>query len=262
MRAIAFALFMTFAATAAHANDWEKFYRPIEASGSLIPATQEPEIITSAGDAEQDLETMWRRGFAPIGSSFFNSPNPKTGDALRIAKKPNTRYILLQTRLVSSSTSAVPLTMPNTTTSVTNGRASVNGSGGYASGTYSGTTTTYGSQTTYLPITINRFDKMAVYFGEVPKRGLGVMTRELTSEEMALVDTRRAIVVRFVRDESPAYLADLLPGDILTQVNGEPFDQAKLAQAAIPGNSIKIHLFRRGQQRDVELKIPAEWRTP
>ncbi|MBK8273250.1 MAG: hypothetical protein IPK89_09970 [Sphingomonadales bacterium] len=48
MRAIAFALFMTFAATAAHANDWEKFYRPIEASGSLIPATQEPEIITSA----------------------------------------------------------------------------------------------------------------------------------------------------------------------------------------------------------------------
>lgn len=262
MRAIAVALLLTFTAGAAHANDWEKFYRSFENSGNPMPSTQEPEIISGTGDPDKDVETMWRRGYAPIGVSVFNSPNAKTGDALRFAKKLKVRYVMVATRLASSSTSAFPLTMPHTTTSVTNGNASVYGSGGYASGTYSGTTTTYGSQTTYMPITINRFDKMAVYYGEVPKQGLGVMTREMTPDEMALVETRRAIVVRFVRDDSPAYLADILPGDIITQVNGEPFDRAKVAQAATPGETLQIHLFRRGQQKDLQVQIPADWHTP
>ncbi|MBK9589243.1 MAG: PDZ domain-containing protein [Sphingomonadales bacterium] len=262
MKAKLVAMLLALSASAALANDWEKFYRPFEGSGTTLPSSQDPEIVSADGDPGKTVETMWRRGYGPIGASEFNSPNAKTADAIRFAKKLKARYVVLETRLASSTTSTLPLTMPHTTTSVTNGNASVNGSGGYATGTYSGTTTTYGSQTTYIPITINRFDKLAVYFGEVPKFGLGIMSRELASDELALVQTNRAIAVRYVRDESPAFLADILPGDILTQFNGEPIDRAKLSQLVAPGNTLQIHLFRRGQQKDVQVKIPADWHTP
>ncbi|GAY19714.1 hypothetical protein SFOMI_0234 [Sphingobium fuliginis] len=202
---------------------------------------------------------MWRKGFAAIGVSAFNSPNSKTADAIKFGKKLKARYVMLGTKLTSSNTTAVPFTMPTSNTTVTNGTASVNSGGRFATGTYSGTSTTYGSQTSYIPITVNRFDKMAVYFAEVPKTGIGVMTRDLTPEEVAALETRRAIAIRFVRDNSPAYLADILPGDIITQLDGQPFDGEKWKVAAVPGATLRVQIVRGGQRRLMNIPIAADW---
>ena len=140
------------------------------------------------------------------------------------------------------------------------GTASAHGSGGYATGNYSGTTTTYGTQTTYLPITINRFDKMAVFLREAPKVGIGVYMRELTPEEIAHYETRRAVAVRSVRDGSPAYYADILPGDVIVQFNHMPADRENLREALKSEGPITMQLFRNGQARQIEMAVPAEWR--
>lgn len=246
----------------AHANDWEKFYTPLADESQFIPATIAPESVPSSGNADQDVEAMWRRGYGLIGYSSFNSPNSKTADAVRFGKKLKARYVMIGTKLSSSSTASIPMTVPHTTTSVTNGNASVYGSnGGYASGTYSGRTTTYGSQTTYIPIMLNRFDKLAVYFGEVPRSGLGVYSRELTAQEIGTLETRRALAVRFVRDGSPAYVSDVLPGDIITQVEGKPFDRAVLGPALAKGEPFPIKIFRNGSYRDLMITVPDDWKS-
>ena len=247
-------------ASNAHANDWEKFYRPLMAV-TPAPLSQPPEVVPSSGNADADVERMWRNGFAPIGFSSFNSNNAKTGDAMRFAKKISARYVVLATRLASSTSSAIPMTTPTTTTSVTNGSVSAQGTGGYASGTYNGTTTTYGSQTSYIPITINRFDKLAVYFAEAPKAGLGVMGRDLTPQEIATLETRRALPVRFVRDGSPAYVSDLLPGDIIIRVDGKPFDKATLDESIEGRKPFPVTIYRGGNLRVLTITIPADWGT-
>jgi hypothetical protein len=50
------------------------------------------------------------------------------------------------------------LTLPNTSTSVTNGSATVSGAGGFAKLNGSATTTTYGTQTVMMPYNIQRAD--------------------------------------------------------------------------------------------------------
>lgn len=252
------ALVVTAAPAVVQANDWEKFYQPL-AQGATFIAAEVPEIVNSSGNPDSDVEGMWRKGFAVIGISAFNSPNSKTADAVRFGKKLKARYVMLGTKLTSSNTTAVPFTAPTTNTTVTNGTASVNSGGRFASGTYSGTSTTYGSQTTYIPVTVNRFDKMAVYFGEVPKIGIGIMTRDLTPDEAAILETRRAIAIRFVRDNSPAFLADVLPGDIITQLDGQPFDGEKWKAAAVPGATLHVEIFRSGKRRPMNIAIGTDW---
>ncbi len=242
------------------ANDWEKFYHSLGRGYDVTPATSDPEVLMSSGDADRDIDEMWRKGYGAIGYTSFSTSNNNTSDGVRLAKKLKASYVILSAKLTSSNTVSMPLTLPNTTTSHTTGNASVSGSSGYATGTYSGTTTTYGNQTTYIPITISRFDKGAIYFSPIIKSGSGIYARELTPEEMVLYDTRRALVVRSVRDGSPAYNSDIFPGDVILQVNGAPADFDNWHRALIDDKPLKVHFVRNNQQRDLEMSIPPEWR--
>ena len=257
MRKLAFAMLL-LASQSARANDWEKFFQSVPQQGA-IDATTPPEVLPSSGNVEKDIEAMFRRGFAPVGYTSFNTSNDKTKDGERLAAKIHARYLIVATKLTSSQSAVLPLTLPNTTTSYTNGTASAYGSGGYASGTYSGTTTTYGTQTTFIPYTVNRFDKTAIYFKEIPRKGAGLRIRDLSDAEMQTLGTRHALAVQYVRDGSPAFDADIFPGDIITQVNAEPVDAARW-RAAINGQQpMHVRLLRNGVQKDIDLTIPPDW---
>lgn len=243
----------------AMANDWEKFYRAYPGANQGIEAVVPPEIVPSSDDADSDMEAMWRKGFAPIGFTSFTSSNGKTADAVRFARKLKARYLIVATNLASSATIPLPLTLPTAQTTYSNGTATAYGSGGYARGTYSGTSTTYGSQTTYMPITVQSFTKLAVFFREMPKVGAGIMQRDLTNAEMARLGTRHVLAVRFVRDGSPAFIADVFPGDLITMVNGRPFSEATWAESAKGPQPMKLQIIRNGQARELEMTIPPEW---
>jgi len=136
----------------------------------------------------------------------------------------------------------------------------VNGTGGYASGTFNGTSTTFGSQTTMLPFTINTFSKFAVYFAEVPRKGAGLFVRPVNNEEMLALETRHALVVRWVRDGSPGYTADIFPGDIILSVNGRPADSAVWQEEQAKSPELQLELLRIGSKREIAVVIPPEWR--
>lgn len=254
-----FIAYLLFHSTAALANDWEKSYQSWVKAEQYLPAGTEPEASQLPQNIEGLAESMWRKGYAAIGMSSFQSRNGKTADAVKFAKLLKAKFVFIATNLDSSRTASIPLTVPNTTTSYTTGSASAYGSGGYAHGTYSGTTTTYGSSTSYIPITINSYTKAAVYFAEVPKGGLGVFLRELTPSEIGLIQTRRALAVRWVRDNSPAYISDILPGDIITKVEGVPAASVEIRDIVAKGQPFKIELFRNGQYRDLTVSIPHDW---
>lgn len=257
MRKIAFAVLLVVSQSAM-ANDWQKFFQALPQEG-VIDATTPPEVLPSSGDVEKDIEAMFRKGFAPIGYTSFNASNDKTKDGERLAKKLRARYLIVTTRLTSSQSSFFPFQQPKTTTSYTNGTATAYGSGGYASGTYSGSTTTYGTQTTYIPYAINRYDKTAIYFKELSRKGAGLRIRELSNAEMQMLGTRRALAVQYVRDGSPAFNADIFPGDLITHVNEEPVDAARWRAAVNGQQPMRVRLLRNGTQKDIDLTIPPDW---
>lgn len=249
---------LALGAQPAWANDWEKFFTAVPQEGT-IDATVAPEVLPSTGDIDKDVEGMFRRGYVAVGYTSFNASNDKTRDGERLAAKLHARYMIVGTKLTSSQSAVMPLTLPNTTTSYTSGTASAYGSGGYAQGTYSGTTTTYGTQTTFIPYRINRFDKTAIYFKEIPRKGVGLKIRDLTNQEMAALGTRHAVFVQFVRDGSPAYNADIFPGDIILQVNGAPFDPSHWRQAVNGAQPMHVKVVRNGAPKDIDVTVPPEW---
>jgi hypothetical protein len=247
---------ITFAATAP-ANDWEKFYKPLPGGEQYQKTQEEPEVVASSGSFDSDVELMWRRGYGPFGYTNFTTNNNKTKDAVRFGKKLGARYVVVATHWISSQQSSVPLTMPTNNVSTTSGTATVSGSGGTAYGTYSGTTTTSGTSTTYIPITVNRFEKGAIYFGKAPESGTGIFARKLTKEEVALIESQRAFAILYLRDGSPAYNANLLPGDIIAEVNGQPADETNWNAARTQTQTLKLKVYRNSQARDITLIVPS-----
>lgn len=258
---LAITAFALISASPLSANAWEKNFNRWLEEGNYILSERDPEVISSVGNIEADIEAMYRAGYVPVGVSHFESKNSKTRDAVRWAKEIGAAYLIVLTDLQSSRTGAIPWTSPTSSTTVSNGTASVFGSGGSATGTYSGSSTTYGSQTTYLPFTINTYTKVAIYFVEEPKIGVGIYARQLTDAEVTRLETRRSLAVRFVRDGSPAYLADILPNDIILEINGKPADPQNWWIEILDENPDTLKIDRAGKIRELDLVVPPEWRT-
>lgn len=255
---LAIALLATSAPVSA--NDWQRFYVPVIDVRGLTPQKVEPEVIAFNGDADALIDRMWDDGYVMIGYTVFETGNASTRDGVKLAKKLSAPRVAIGTDLTSSSTGALPLTLPKTTSSYTSG--SVTGPAGTAN--FGATTTTTGTQTTFVPYTINRFTKVGVYFHRAPQLGLGVLTRAPTAEIIAQHETRRLQVVRSVRRGSPSYSADVLPGDIILRLNGQPADDSAMTTFYLtPGaKTATLDISRAGRPRQIVVNIPSEWSPP
>ena len=110
------------------------------------------------------------------------------------------------------------MTTPTATTSYTNGAATAYGSGGPAMAFGNSTTTTYGTSTEYVPVTVQRSKYTAGYFVKAHVR-FGANLRDLSDSERQQFQTNRGAYVITVVDDSPAYNSDILPGDVIVGIN-------------------------------------------
>lgn len=260
MRYALFFAVIASAPTQANASDWEKFYRPLVEANVGVPAASAPQVLPSSGSVEADIGALWTKGFVAIGYTAFDTNNGSTRDGERLAKKLKARYVIISSQMTATSTIQIPIKTPNNTTSYTNGTVNVLGNNGSAQGNYNQTTTTYGSNTTYIPMVSSRYSKMAIFFRELEKQGTGINPRELLPEEVRRFETKRAFVVRFVRDGSPAYMADILPGDVVLKVNDAPADTETWIKAVKGTQPMSVILSRGGTLRQVLVNVPPEWR--
>ena len=243
----------------ANASSWEKFYRPLVAADVGIPAESPPVVIPSSGNVDSDIGALWAKGFVAVGYTAFFTDNGSTRDGERLAKKLKAKFVMISSQLSSTSTSQFAVNTPNNTVSSTSGRVNIFGNNSSSQGTYNQTTTTYGSTTNYIPIVTSVYSKMAIFFREMQKKGTGINPRELNPEEILRFETKRAFVVRFVRDGSPAYMADILPGDVVLKVNDAPADTETWIKSVKGAQPMSVVLWRAGKLRQVSLSVPPEW---
>jgi len=197
-----------------------------------------------------------------IGSAFFNSGDGGDEDeAVEQGQKVGADLVLvLSPKYTGTVTTSIPITTPTTTTSQTTGHATAFGAGGPVSVFGSATTTTYGSETTYVPMTVHRSDYGALYF--VKRRfTFGALWRDLNDQERQSLQTNKGIAIRVIVDGSPAFDADLLPGDLVTAVDGEPVvNSAGLTKTLEEkaGQALTLSVVRQGQplKKTVQLAPP------
>jgi hypothetical protein len=221
-------------------NPYTKFYTG-KPNGQDVPSyapASGPLQIYTTSDLRADIQALERRGYAPIGESSFNAnASNVSADQLREqAKKVGAAAVLLSTKYTNSVTGAVPLVMPNSsTTNIT--------------GTYgSATATTYGTNTVMMPYNVRRNDFDAVYFVKVHAR-FGAFYNSTDSATRTRLQTNAGVVIMTIVDGSPAAIADVLPGDIVLTVNGQRVDGVEQMNADIKahyGQSVVLGIDRDG----------------
>lgn len=233
------------------ATGYSQFYQPLPSANQtlsrrLAPAPEQPIVERASGDWRDITDRYARLGYIPLGSSSFNSGQDEDDeDAVEQGQEIGADLVvIIQPQHTDTRTASIPITTPTTTTSHTTGSATVYGTGGSATAYGNATTTTYGTRTTYIPMTVHRYDYGAIYFVKV-KVQFGAYFRDLSDAERGALQTNRGAAITLIIDGSPAYNSDVLVGDIVIAVNGE----------RVSGSQSMLDLIQRyaGQNADLML---------
>jgi PDZ domain len=240
-------------------DGYREFYTPMSgvtseklAAMRAGPAAADPKLVHLAGRFDQAAQREYaREGYEVIGYSSFTSGNRQDDDdAVGQAQKVGADLVvIIGSEYAGSVTSSVPLTTPTATTSYTNGMATAYGTGGSAVAFGNSTTTTYGTSTTYVPMTVNRYQYGALYLVKVRLR-LGVKMRVLSDQERRELQTNHGVYIETVVDGTPAYQSDILPGDVITTIDGSRIDDPanfnELLSARV-GQTVELAIIRQGK---------------
>jgi S1-C subfamily serine protease len=250
-------------ALGACASDYSRFYSPAPAAtlAQIAPFSGEPTVVASTGNVRSDVDLMFTRGFGPIGISDFNGPVRGVAGAVAQGKTVGAQYVVVSREYANTVQGAIPMTTLVPQTTYSNGTVNAFGSGGYATGTYNGTSTTYSQETSYIPFSVARYDQKAVYFGPLVRAGVGVRTVEISPEDAQRLGTQKGVIVSAVRRGSPAFDADILPGDVLVQVGSQTVFDPEGANTALHGaygSDPVVTILRNGQTIQKTLHLPPD----
>jgi len=233
-------------------NPYTQFYT--DYSGG-INVLNDPRFIISKGEPrlfggstiEQDRQRMLEDGYVLLGASSFNAAEGSQRDAIRQAKKIHADTVIFYQEYRNTQSGSIPITTPDMQTSSHSG--SIYGSGMSAS--YFGSSTTYGSKTTYMPYSVDRYNYLATFWIKAKPPRLGIHFRDLTPKERAIAGTNKGTFIGVVVKNSPAFEADLLPGDIIQKFNeveivdGEHFSSMF---GRYEGRTIRLEISRQGKK--------------
>jgi hypothetical protein len=226
------------------------------------PPPPTPEVIEGA-NPKTDLLNQEADGYMPIGYADFSAAPgfvPRDG-AIKEGEAIGADRVLVYSHYQGTVTTAIPMTTPTRQTTYYNGSATAYGSnGGVATATDTGTATTYGSETHYMPLSIQRYEFLAVYLVKA-KMLFGATYQAVTQLEAQEVGTVDAVHLSVIVRGTPAAAAGLLPGDIVTGVDGEAIAGARDFTSKLradAGRSAILTIVRNGQTLEKLVALPRE----
>ena len=259
MRQIAtvFACFILAACASGH----QQFYKPyIDAKTlpdvQLLGNGEEPKIFSS-NDMERDAKIAMSKGYRSIGVSSFNGESESEQAVINQAKSVGAVLVLVNSKFTESKSITTSLFLPDNQTTYHSG--SVNGT--YGSANYSGSSTTYGTKVVPITTEQQRYDQTAVYFVKSTKKlKFGLSMVDLPPELRSKYERNTGALIDVVMEESPAFLANILPGDILIEFNGAAVINAQQAANLMQTYSPKddkciLKIIRNGTEKSIELQL-------
>ncbi len=240
------------------ANPYAQFYTDYTGGVNVledqrfIVGTDEPRLLQGS-TIEQDEQRMLEDGYVLLGVSSFNGAEEDQRAAIQQAKKVHADRVIAYCQYRNTVSGSMPFTTPDIET--THHSGSIYGSGYSAS--YFGSSTTYGSKTTYIPYSVDRYDYLATFWIRANVR-LGIHGRDLTPEERKSLGTNKGMCIAIVVRGSPAFESDLLPGDIMRKFNEvEIIDHDHFFNLldSCQGRTIRLEILRQGKTILKEIKL-------
>jgi PDZ domain len=210
---------------------------------NIIITDSEPEVRRGV-NYDNDGRSMAENGYWMVGYSSFNASNVNDEGAISKAKDVHASVVILYSQYTGTQSGYMPLTVPSTNTSSTLLNGNIYGQGGAAS--YSGTSNTiyHGTNTTYIPFSVSKYDYGATYWIKNKPPILGILPKELTQEAHKRIGSNKGLLVDVVIKGSPAFYADIFSGDILEKINDDViFDTDSLYKSNIKNANKEVDVL-------------------
>jgi len=214
--------------------------------------------LFAGNDPDRDAVRMCEEGFEVVGYSSFNGRGGIDSEAaLEQAQKVHASVVLVYSKYSHTVSGVAPLTLPKTQHSMTTLTGSAVGPGGMS--TFSGTasSTNYGTNTTYVPYSVNKYDYFASYWVRLQPPIFGVRAGDLSPQIRTAIGSNRGARVVAVIKGSPAFDGDIVEGDIIKQLGDtEIADADALARAILPlaGKTVRVRVLR--EDKEIAKEIP------
>jgi len=241
------------------ANPYKQFYTDNTGgmdffkNGYAILPSNGPQLMRG-GNQDEDAQKMMEDNYVLLGYSSFFGREFKESLAIAQGKEIHADVVLLYMNFKDTQSGNMPLVLPDTQTSTTQGTGVV----GMTPYSGSFTTTTYGSRTMYMPFNVNRYDYLAWYWVKRRVPLLGIIPRDLTAEERKKIGTNKGIFIAVTVKNSPAYKADVFKGDIIIKIDDEDVLGAKEFLEFIKekaGKKVVLTIVRDGNQLTKEIQL-------
>jgi hypothetical protein len=224
------------------------------AKENLVAYSGDPRIIR-----EKPSEDLFRRlaeqGYCLLGQSNFWATAQSEKGLKRQARKLGAELVVASSEYRGSESGAYPITSTVPQTTYHSGTAY---SGRYY-GTWSGTSTTYQTQTTMIPYTIYYYDYQTSFWTRrLQPPVFGAFCIDLSAEERKLLGKNGGAKVAACVMDSPAWKADLLPGDIILQLDGEDVPGAKGLYdrtLLLHGQTVHVTYLRQTSRQTVTVQL-------
>ena len=244
-------------------NPYMKFYSDatggngVATNPQVILPTEDPKIFGGTNPTA-DRISMIEKGYALIGYSSFEGAEVNENSLIEQAVKVNAAVVLSYKNYSHTINGSYSLTMPDNKTSTTNSSGNVYGDGAIASYDGTSTTTTYGTKTTEVPYSVARFNYMASFWILMKPRPFGANLIDIPSDLTEKYGTNKGALVEVVVKNSPAFMADILRGDVVKWINGIEIVDTKTAIDILKesaGKSINVILLRNGKTIKKKIKL-------
>jgi hypothetical protein len=245
------------------ANGFEQFYQPSPILSKNLTVTRLAPYsgqvsIYSTNNLRDDAQRLQQDKKLYLGSSnFTTTASASKSQIIAQAKFVQADFVLVSSNYLGSEQAFIPIVHYNpgtTTTTTSNGTVNANayGSGGYAYGTanYQGnsTSTTSGTySSTVVPVTRQRYEYHALFFRTFEAYVLGVGVNDLTDTEREALQRNSGVKIVLVVNDSNAFMANLLVGDVLTKIDGKEIETA--------GRKVPVCFLRNGVKHEVMIKM-------
>jgi hypothetical protein len=255
-----FLAFLSSILLLAGCNPYSQYYHgetDVAQSASYIPSNKPIQIIQTSDIALQNKQLM-TKGYSLLGYSFFTGPSGAFNEnQIRSqAKKIGAQIVAFSSNYSHTISGAMPISIPQSNTTFSSGSASVYGLGNPITAYGSGTTTSYGTSTAFMPYSVSRYNIIACFFAATKSR-VGIFQSPLSDELKKKNQSNYGILVEAVAEGSPAFMANILPGDVVISFNGTPIRSKEHygeLLTSYSGSTVNLVIFRNG--RTISKKIP------
>jgi hypothetical protein len=238
-------------------NPYADYYKGLPDARALpnyVPSVEDVQLF-STNNFDPDVHVLVRQGFIDIGYSSFNAADSTVSEkqVKDQAKKIGAQIVLVGSRYTHTMSGAIPITVPNVSTSYSTGTATAYGAGGTVNVFGSGTTTTYGDETVMVPYSERHSDYVAVYFIKV-KLHLGLYfnkdSEQIDIQTRKAIGTNAGIRISEIVEESPAFRANIFSGDIILSIDDDEVyshQQYMKLLNKYAGQSVTLKIYRDGK---------------